>query len=160
MDGFWQHFTLTLSGYDDGPHFFGPPLRDYWRAYRDQVLAMWIAGKPGTRPSLWWRYDAPRMVDPPWYWQDFDLCEPRQRLGGVGDIRRGWSPDFDHGMPGPWLEGWETEDSDEAAADPAFPPLFEAQATYLRRHGLLLPGEEARLGDRSFAPEPAPIPAT
>jgi hypothetical protein len=30
-----------------------------WSAHRDAVLAWWIARYPGTRPSLWWRFEAP-----------------------------------------------------------------------------------------------------
>ena len=153
---FWEHYIATFPD-DSGGQPIGPSMRDYWGQYREQILPMWIAGKPGTRPSLWWTYDAPRLVNPPWYWQHFDLCEPRQRLGGVGDIHRGCGPEFDRGLPGPWLEGWET-DADDIAADPNDPPLYEAQATYLRRHGLLEPGEEERLTESSFAPERVTLP--
>ena len=33
------------------------------------------------------------------------------------------------------------------------PPRYEAQAAYLKRNGLLLRGEEARLGPADFEPE-------
>ena len=33
------------------------------------------------------------------------------------------------------------------------PPLFEAQASYLERLGLLLPGERRRLAKSDFEPE-------
>ncbi len=36
------------------------------------------------------------------------------------------------------------------AIDPADPPRFESQAAYLRRHKLLLPGEEKRLTAADF----------
>jgi hypothetical protein len=37
--------------------------------------------------------------------------------------------------------------------NPDDPPRFESQASYLRRFGLLLPGEERRLGPSDFEPE-------
>jgi len=37
--------------------------------------------------------------------------------------------------------------------DPNDPPTFESQAAYLKRLGLLLPGEEKRLAPKAFAPE-------
>ena len=37
--------------------------------------------------------------------------------------------------------------------DPADPPRYEAQATYLRRYGLLLRGEEKRLPPDAYEPE-------
>ena len=33
------------------------------------------------------------------------------------------------------------------------PPIFEPQATYLKRHGFLLPGEERRLKKADWEPE-------
>src|SRR5215204_3904336 len=30
-----------------------------WYAVRDDVLAAWIEDRPGTRPSAWWRFEAP-----------------------------------------------------------------------------------------------------
>jgi hypothetical protein len=39
------------------------------------------------------------------------------------------------------------------AIDPTNPPRYEAQASYLWRHDLLLPGERARLTDADFEPE-------
>ena len=39
------------------------------------------------------------------------------------------------------------------AIDPTDPPRYEAQAAYLKRHKLLLPGEERRLAPADFEPE-------
>jgi hypothetical protein len=30
-----------------------------WNAHRAVVLAWWVREHPGTRPSLWWRFEAP-----------------------------------------------------------------------------------------------------
>jgi hypothetical protein len=37
--------------------------------------------------------------------------------------------------------------------DPAFPPLYESEAAYLKRLGLLLPGEARHLRQADFEPE-------
>ena len=60
-------------------------LQAAWEAHRDEILADWAEHSPGTRPTCFWRFDAPA-----------------------------------HRPPG------ETEDA------------------FLRRHGLLLPGELTR----------------
>jgi hypothetical protein len=39
------------------------------------------------------------------------------------------------------------------AYDPANPPLYESQASYLLRHDLLLPGERRRLTEGDLDPE-------
>jgi hypothetical protein len=39
------------------------------------------------------------------------------------------------------------------AIDPNDPPTFESQAAYLKRHGLLLAGEERRLKKADWEPE-------
>ena len=41
----------------------------------------------------------------------------------------------------------------EPSFDVADPPLFESQAAFLDRHGLLSPTERHRLSDADFAPE-------
>lgn len=35
------------------------PHQELWNAYRRVVLAWWVQHHPGTRPPLWWRFDAP-----------------------------------------------------------------------------------------------------
>lgn len=37
--------------------------RTLWATHREQVLAGWVARHPGTRPSCWWRFDAPHVFD-------------------------------------------------------------------------------------------------
>ena len=37
--------------------------------------------------------------------------------------------------------------------NPANPPCYESQAAYLRRHGLLEPGEARRLKAKDYEPE-------
>lgn len=106
------------------------------------------------------------------------LREPRRRLGGVGTASHdalNYKPVFRFGLP---ASGWVTE-FDVAyyngrardihgnrigteyteghfpfnAYDPANPPRFESQASYLDRHGLLTTAERRRLPADAFAPE-------
>jgi hypothetical protein len=51
-----------------------------------------------------------------------------------------WSDPWWGGAPGP-------------AIDPANPPLYESEATFLDRNGMLVKGERARLKPEDFAPE-------
>jgi hypothetical protein len=126
------------------------PQRDLWMAHRQAVLAEWVIIHPGTRPSFWWLYDAPRWRTPAerreWYYVKQKLLpEPRRRLGGKGDPSfevSATSPHWPLGIPTPW----ETIDADDR-------PRFESQAAYLKRYGLFLPGEEERLTAADFEPE-------
>jgi hypothetical protein len=113
--------------------------RAFWNANRDAVVAWYIKRRPGFRPLLWWRFDAP---------------EPRRQLGGIGTPLHECSAvarHLEYGVPAEWRterddgylrEGVPISDDD--------PPLFESEANYLRRHGLLLPGERQRLHRRSY----------
>jgi hypothetical protein len=108
---------------------------------------------PGTRPARWWRYDAP---------------EPRRRLGGIGTPASevlSYKPTYSFGLPWIWIEQWQVmyysglavdingaqigylypREFKGVAIDPNDPPRFESQASYLKRHGLFLAGEERRL---------------
>jgi hypothetical protein len=42
-------------------HYFetDEDLEKLWAANRDWVIAQHVAEQPGTRPRLWWTYDAP-----------------------------------------------------------------------------------------------------
>ena len=55
-------------------------LRAAWNEVRDEILAAWIATAPGTRPSHWWRFDAPRqqLGNFPDCYYDGKLPEPRR----------------------------------------------------------------------------------
>ncbi len=37
-------------------------LRALWNGQRDAILAKWIDASPSTRPSFWWKYDAPEPL--------------------------------------------------------------------------------------------------
>jgi hypothetical protein len=74
------------------------------------------------------------------------MREPRRRLGGVGlamfDRYPSTVPYFERGIP----KFWSSIDDNNL-------PSYESESDYLRRHGLFLPGEEARLTLADFAPE-------
>jgi hypothetical protein len=75
------------------------------------------------------------------------IPEPRRRRGGIGKPRHerlAYYPSFRCGIPDDWTG---------AKLDPRDPPLYEAQATYLERNGLLVPGEREMLTTKDFKPE-------
>jgi hypothetical protein len=142
-----------LGGSPRGPwHYLGdivnhrstgrPDLPALWAAHREAVVQYWARRHPGTRPRQWWKHDAP---------------EPRKRLGGIG------TPLHECSAYALWLEfgvpvGWRRRDEHDflsrgISLDPANPPRYESEASYLRRLGLLLPGERKRLSPRHFWPE-------
>ena len=55
---------------------------DLWTAYRDQILARWVKERPGTRPTCWWRFEAP-----PGSWLPLDgwWRAAAQAAGGTGE---------------------------------------------------------------------------
>lgn len=103
-------------------------LRALWDAHSAAIVADWCKTAPGTRPPHWWQYDAP---------------EQRRRLGGKGTPCHevmAHVPAYRLGIPSDWMaDGFDQID----------PPAFESEAAFLKRHKLLLPGEAARLTERS-----------
>lgn len=144
---------------------------ELWNAIKDELLPEWIESKPGTRPSWWWAFDAPPMsVDDVerggWISCEsaIDLKEPRQRLGGTGNAdfeALNVVPFWHCGIPTRFLDAEEVRVFRAhinpkffgVPLDPNDPPRYEAQASYLKRHGLLLPGEERRLRPADFEAE-------
>ncbi len=126
----------------------GRTLKAIWRDHADDVIEAWIETRPGTRPSCWWRFDA---------------REPRRRLGGTGTPaheRLAYVRRLARGVPVDWIMPADVETYaaigqplDVPAVDPADPPTFESEATYLRRLGLLLPGEAKRIRKAAWSPE-------
>jgi len=124
-----------------------PGLRQLWRSHGASVLTEWIEARRGSRPRTWWRFDAPRMAAGmfPGCFYDGQLPSPRLFLGGTGCPNfeaLNIVPHFELGRP----DGWLAFDSDN-------PPIFESQAQYLDRHGLLCPRERRQLGPDAFEPE-------
>jgi hypothetical protein len=120
--------------------------RELWEAWREEALAWTAQHRPGTRPEPWWEFSAPKWDDPfvGTYYHG-TLPEPRKRLGGSGVPdweARGVVPRLPLGVPHHHL-----------GVDPIDPPVYESQAAYLKRHNLLLPGEEKRIPKPGFKPE-------
>lgn len=101
----------------DNPN--GEALRELWDRARGEVLAGWVKDHPGTRPGAWWKCEVP--------------SEPRKQLSGAGCpawLVLAYAPWHRFGLPMVWAGGEEGD-----------PPIFESQASYLRRHNLLTPHE-------------------
>jgi hypothetical protein len=144
-DGVWAY--LNDQGIPDGDsetHFEvllleagdGEALRELWGRARGEVITGWTKDHPGgTRPSIWWRFDAPRQLlgTHSGCFYDGKLQQPRKQLSGAGcdaSAISAYMPSYKCGLPTAWA-GFEESD----------PPVFESQAAYLRRHGLLTPHE-------------------
>jgi hypothetical protein len=141
--GIFRCWHLLYPGGSRIAQFF---RRRTWRAWEEEALA-WVAEhRPGTRPEPWWEFSAPKWDDP--YKGEYfhgTRPEPRKRLGGSGRPDwevRGTVPRLPLGVPLLHLD-----------VDPIDPPVYESQATYLKRHNLLLPGEEKRIPKPGFKPE-------
>ena len=122
----------------------GEPVTErLWAEWSGDVLAGWLAARPGTRPRCWWRYSAPRSRlpgEPAWAPSH---AEPRRgfdRRGNVIEQRCGMVlPGWDLGLPSYWAER---------------PVIVESEAAYLDRHGLLPAAEHRRVPAGGFDPEP------
>ena len=112
-----------------------------WQEHGQAVMRWWARNFPGRRPDSWWEWAAP---------------EPRRRVGGTGEPVPGetWPHDFHLGIPSDWHD--DPEDCELFGGEPVDetdPPLFESQAAYLKRLGLLEPGELRRIGKGAMEPE-------
>lgn len=129
---------------------------ELWRTFRDAVISEWIRDRPGSRPSSWWRFDAPHWPEEQHGWHGWyfsaDLRLPRERLGGVGTPLHELQPlvpEFEFGIPSSdWGDDFDVNDS----------PIYESQAAYLRRLDLLTPGELKRIKKAQYLPEIVTIP--
>jgi len=126
----------------------GAAIRAAWEDLREELLADWLWQRPGTRPWPWWDFDAPEPL--------------RLRVGGKGDL----IPAYDNprnlnlGIPrkDDFIKGYLSSYTAKYGRqfdlyDPADPPAFESEASYLRRFGLLSPGEEKRVPAEAWGPE-------
>ncbi len=168
-DNWWRICEADRDDMSLAPTF-ATSARALWTANRDALMELWLADNPGRRPSAWWKYDAPRQPIGTFPGCYYDARHPveRQRLGGKGSPKHEFLahvPYFPFGIPWLWItaadvEFWPDLPSDGAEAyDPADPPLYEAEASYLERHGLFLPGERQRLAKADFEPEPVVMDA-
>ena len=133
-----------------------------WTEARDEILEEWISAAPGTRPSFWWKFDAPRQPLGTFEGcsHDGQVVEPRLRLGGIGTPsheRLDYTPCHSFGIPSSWITRGVVKCYGAKTTGPAIdsedPPRYESQSSYLDRLGLLLPGEKRRLRKVDFEPE-------
>lgn len=136
-------FWRILTDQEPSNPFSDFALRDderraLWAEHRERILSEWVAAYPGTRPSHWWRYDAPRLPARQHgkYADCFfaqDLIQPRRQIRGTGVPAHTVSaqvPQWRLGIP-EHMEKVNLLD----------PPIFESQIEYLERHKLLMPQE-------------------
>ena len=124
--GDWEIFVLQDT-----------EIRNLWDESKDEIMAKWISKHPGSRPSLWWKFDSPRQPDHgSGFWYEGTLPEPRRRISGKGKLHPGYVPSFQKGIPTYW---------DDKTLYPSDPLVFESQAAYLERHGLLTESEKKYL---------------
>lgn len=135
--------------------------RETWDQHKEAVLAEWTRLHPGTRPSHWWRYEAPQELVPGCKGSEvWAYAAQRQRLGGKGDpawLHLRLVPCFNRGIPANWISreaGFQSKDRQfiEASVDPSNPPTFEGEAQYLLRHQFFLDGERQRTPRELFEP--------
>jgi hypothetical protein len=113
--------------------------RDAWREHGPALLEEWAVAFPGTRPYAWFAYA--ECVQRHETWPEGLVCPlgaERRQVGGTGEQSCVWEEDERfyaiHGC------------------DPADPPRIESMPTFLRRLGLLLPGEAGRVRKRAWSP--------
>jgi hypothetical protein len=160
-----QWWWIAQAGADQPTKaWHGLSLSMLWRVNEPTLLSMWIAENPGTRPSCWWDYSAPRapagsIPRMSGTWLDGKLAEPRRRLGGKGTPKSevlAVVPRFAYGVPVDWITAADLQTWPRLTCtplDPRDPPVFESEAAYLERHNLFSPGERRRLRKADWAPE-------
>jgi hypothetical protein len=118
-------------------------IQSIWNEYKGAILKEWISESPGTRPWAW-RWDSPR--DKVLTWLDHIFPVARAQVSGKGttNVERypGTLPTFHLGV----LDSWHEIDNNNA-------PMFEAEASYLKRHKLLSKEEERLLTEMDYKPE-------
>jgi len=154
-----------------------------WAGNRDEVLTWWIENKPCTRPGPWWKYDA-QLEDTHTRVWGITKERRRDRTGGIGTPEYeclGIMQHFILGIPDTWVDQWQADYYNGRALDihgnpigteykeghfkglaidPKDPPLYESQATYLLRHGILTPAERAHLKRYPALLEPEAVKRT
>lgn len=146
------HMFFGPSGYDGRSLFKSASLRaemaGAWQFLAPQMLRDWIRMQPrpgdhggaGTRPAAWWVYDArerlQRVDGKP---HPFDNPERQAKIAGIVAQYPHRAVDFDYLFYG-GLGNYIVPDDHTA--------IFETEYEYLKRLGLLLPGEEELYAER------------
>ena len=105
-----------------------------WAEVKGKLLQEWTRKRPCTRPWMWWKVDAPRQKDNDVkaYWHNKLPVERRKVVGNAKKTTLSYFPYYAWGV----YKYWEFDGE---------PPLFESEAVYLRRLGLLTKAEERHL---------------
>ena len=115
-----------------------PDLREAWATHGQKWLAEHVEKWPGNRPSGWWTYSAaePRRAE-----MSEDLRAERGEWARWDEGEAGWRAQagraFGYGRIG-------KDDQLHECYDTMDLPTYETQLDYLRRLGLMLPGEAER----------------
>ena len=125
-------------------------LKKHWRLNKADILTKWRLEHPGSRPWAWWLFDAPETL--------------RHRIGGQGTVDHEVflkTEDILFGVHVSYIidddfevyqNTGETLPRFTQPFDPENAPLWESEASYLQRHGLLTIEEECRLTPVDFKP--------
>jgi hypothetical protein len=128
------------GGFGNGSNFREDAAAEAWDHLREELLAVHLLKSPCTRPWAWWLFEdhEPRLCvsPPPRGLEDEDDPDEPDDEEGDADGRRHF------GVRSPY---WD-RDRNEL--------LFESQAHYLRRHGLLTRAERVHLGRHPELLEP------
>lgn len=159
----------------------GERLKAVWQAVENEIVTDFIKQNPCCRPWAWWEFSSPRWKRKFDAYFDGKLPEPRKRLGGVGDANfefLNYVPRFKFGLPTGFVSKfdvqyyngvrkdihgeiistrWKPGDFSGKAIDPDDPPLYESEAAYLQRHGLLTKIEKIHLEKNPALLEPEKI---
>lgn len=166
--GWVLRFTHDWGTFMDD--YFPKDPAEAWKTCGSELLRQWIKERPGTRPWAWWHFDAPRWNNP--RYERLSLPEPRKRLGGTGTPNfecLAYVPAFEFGVPKSWVgsrivdlyNGRNKNTHGNAMCskyiegyfkalpvNPDDPPIYETEASYLKRQGLLT--EEERQLDLDY----------
>jgi len=115
---------------------------------RDELVRSWAASAPGSRPWAWWAFDSPRATAAQLSRIDPDVSLDDRRWWGV--IRLVRNSDF------PTVMHAARHDfgiCDFGPDDVGVEYRIEAEAAYLKRLRLFLPGEARRLRPEAFEDE-------
>jgi hypothetical protein len=121
-------------------------IKAIWDEYKAAILKQWIAESPCTRPWAWWEWDSPRDESLMKQWRNRTFPIVRLQIVGEGMTNQerypGTLPTFHKGIP----DSWHGIDNNN-------PPMFEAEASYLKRYNFLSKEEERLLTESDYKPE-------
>ena len=156
-----EEHLLQVMTWEEQARCGSPALKEVWDAHKDELVAEFAEEFPGRRPAAWWGWEGHKRQQlsgggrfawlhypAPMTWVCVHDANLDRWTDGEGKRhllprfhRPIMEPVYDCGVPYMWV------DPDEAD------PVFESQATFLQRHGLLFEGEFARLTAEDFTNE-------